>query len=290
MDNLLHEREENLGVVYLSWLPYGIDYLKKFIESYKKNAAGIKHHLIILFNGTALSGELNQFLAYAQSNLDSFEYETMPSGPDIDAYFQVAGKRSETFLLFLNSFTEFTCAGWLKLYADTVQIPGAGLIGATASNQSLYSTVYQSNKWYWETDKNFRHNFRKYKLFLKAFFYWRFLIRPFPNPHIRTNGFMIKREIFLSLKKGRLKKKFDAYLFENGRNSMTNQVLKFGYKTLVIGKNGMSYEMSKWKNSHTFWIAEQENLLVRDNQTEMYQNATPEYRRLLTYLSWGNHG
>jgi hypothetical protein len=287
MESSLPEQKKEIAVVYLSWLPYGIEHLKQFVGSYNSNAPGYDHRLILLFNGTGSSSELNGFLSYARSNLKSFEFFEMPRGQDIDAYFFIAQKRPEQYLLFLNTLSRFNGDGWLKKYADVMDNKKVGVVSATASNQSLYNTVYQTNKWYWEYEKGFRHNFRKYKMFVKAFVYWRFLIKPFPNPHVRTNAFMIERTLFSSLKKKGMASKFDAYLFESGRQSMTNQVIKLGYEPLVIGKDGKAYKVNEWKNSDTFWTGEQKNLMIKDNQTELYQNATPDYRRYLTFICWG---
>ena len=128
-----------------------------------------------------------------------------------------------------------------------------GIISATGSFQSHYSLVFQKNKWSYESSNGYIHNFRKYKLFFKAFFYWRFLFKPFPNPHIRTNAFMIKRELFLSIKRAVVKDKMDAYCFESGRKGLTNQLLTKGYKTLILDKSGNTYEPDQWYQSKTFW-------------------------------------
>ena len=70
---------------------------------------------------------------------------------------------------------------------------------------------------------------------------------------------------------------------------MTNYYLKKGLKVLVMDKYGKTYGPDEFKNSGTFWIGEQENLLVSDNQTRIYRDADIEYRKLLTKLAWGIH-
>lgn len=160
-------------------------------------------------------------------------------------------------------------------------MPGVGLVGATGSWQSHYTTVFKKHKIFYEFDKSVVYNFRKYKLFLKAVFFWRFLFGAFPSPHIRTTAFIIKPEIFFQLSnKQRFKTKFDAYIFENGRNSLTNQLLHKGFKILVIDNKGIHYEIGKWHLSKTFWISNQENLLISDNQTRIYDNAPEDQKKL----------
>ena len=81
--------------------------------------------------------------------------------------------------------------------------------------------------------------------------------------------------------------KFRAYLFENGRNSITNYFIKKGLKALVVDRNGNTYNIQDWPQSKTFWIEEQQNLLVTDNQTTIYQDADKHSRRSMTKLAWG---
>ena len=280
------EHRPGVAVVYLSWLPYGIDYLDRFLNSYRAHAAGLPHRLYILFNGTALSSDLATFRARAAA-IDHIALE-LPAGQDIDAYFFAAAQVKEERILFLNTYSRFTSDNWLanfhRVYKSTDKI---GLVGATASHQSLYSTVFQQPKG-WEGSKGFNHNFRKYKLFVKAFFYWRLLIPPFPNPHIRTNAFFIARDLFLSLKHKKLSRKFDAYLFESGRQSLTRQVLAKGYEARVVDANGQGYALFGARASRTFWTGEQEGALVTDNQTELYAGADEAYRQYLRRISWGD--
>jgi hypothetical protein len=279
--------DKHVAVVYLSWLPYGIEQLQQFIQSYKKNKAGYSHNLVIVFNGLAYGVDKNSFTTLVKDELPKAEMLEMDSGQDIDAYFFAANKRSEGLILFLNTVSRFNCHNWLLSYIRSFDA-STGALGATGSYQSLYTTVFRTSKWAWESEKGPYHNFRKYKMFLKAILYWRFLIPPFPNPHLRTNAFMIRRVDFLSLKKRNLKKKFDAYLFESGRHSMTNQLLKRGYTVDVMGRDGNKYPLSRWKESNTFWVNDQPNLIISDNQTELYRTAGTAYKKYLGYIAWGN--
>ena len=63
----------------------------------------------------------------------------------------------------------------------------------------------------------------------------------FPNPHIRTNAFMIERNRFLSLYAPAFKNKEDAYKFESGRRSMTKQIIAQELKPVVVDRNGAVY-------------------------------------------------
>ena len=278
---------KSIAVVYLAWLPYGIGYLEKFVESYNTYNAGAEHQLLIVFNGKKQSNDFNQFLYYAQAHLPKFEYLEMDEGQDIDAYFFAAKNTICEYILFLNTYSRFNAEGWLLKFIHSFTENKYGLIGATASKQSLYNTVFLTHKWIWEFKKGIRFNIKKYKQFLKTAFYWSFIINKFPNPHIRTSAFMIPRDLFLTIKMQVLERKFDAYLFESGKKSLTNQVLDKGWEIGVIGKDGIVYKRNEWESSNVFWINIQENLLISDNQTDLYINATLEYKKYLTLIAWG---
>lgn len=278
-----------VAVVYLAWLPYGIGYFKAFLQSYQQFNAGHPHRLYIIFNGIALDHPdgrelyLQQLAEYKIEADTSFNFE---GGQDIEAYRKAALSVKEEKIIFLNTFSQLQSENWLQHYHQNFS-GDVGIISASGSWQSYYSSVFQKNPKKWEHGKGFKYNFRKYKLFLKAFFYWRFLFKPFPNAHLRTNAFMIRRKDFLAVPAGPLTTKFEAYQFENGRNSLTNFFIKKGMKVLVLDKHGLTYEPSEWRMSNTFWIGNQENLLVTDNQSTIYSEANAEEKETMTTLAWG---
>jgi hypothetical protein len=110
---------------------------------------------------------------------------------------------------------------------------------------------------------------------------------PFPNYHVRTNAFMLRRDILLKVRRPRLWSKLDAYAFESGKNGLTKQILNMGKLCLVIGQDGRSYPHEEWHRSNTFWQAHQENLLIADNQTSLYQHGSVEVRRGYSKHAWG---
>lgn len=110
---------------------------------------------------------------------------------------------------------------------------------------------------------------------------------PFPDYHLRTNAFMISRRLMLKIKHKKMKKKFDAYRFESGKNSLTNQVLRRGLNVLIIGKDRKGYEKEEWHRSGTWWQGEQDNLLIGDNQSSEYTHGDSKRRMYLSRLAWG---
>ncbi|MCP3477065.1 hypothetical protein NLM33_43695 [Bradyrhizobium sp. CCGUVB1N3] len=113
-------------------------------------------------------------------------------------------------------------------------------------------------------------------------------MKVFPNPHIRTNAFMIERKLFLDVLPDSIETKNDSYLFENGPDGLTQQILRRGMKAVVVGANGRVYAMEEWGDSGTFRLGDQHNLLVKDNQTRAFQNMTAAERRAFTSMTWGD--
>jgi hypothetical protein len=109
----------------------------------------------------------------------------------------------------------------------------------------------------------------------------------FPAPHLRTNGFMVERQLLRSLRMDRIARKMGAYSLESGRNSITRQIQRRGLRALVVARDGELYEPERWPESHTFWQGDQEGLLIADNQTRFYANGPLERRRLLSAFAWG---
>jgi hypothetical protein len=114
------------------------------------------------------------------------------------------------------------------------------------------------------------------------------LFSPFPNYHIRTNAFMISRDLMCKLHCNGIYSKLGAYKFESGRNNMTRQILRMKLVALVIGKDGAAYERKDWFRSNTFWQRDQNNLLVADKQTRIYANQTFEEKTILSWYAWGD--
>ena len=280
-----------MAVVHLVWMPFGPDLFRSFIASYRRHPAGCEHELVILFNGIGGEEEAAPYHAFLKEAGISYSPYYLSSGIDIEAYYWIAAQLSHTYILFLNSYSCLLADNWGRYYLDAISGANTGAVSATGSWQSYYSTVFTRNTYGWEWKKDVRENVRKYKLFIKAFFWWRWLFRPFPNAHLRTNAFMVKRELFLSVPRPAVfPDKFTAYVYESGKKGFSADLLRRGYEIGVVDKFGRVYAKDDWMVSDTFWVGGQENLLVSDNQTRKYDEAVPEDKKKLSYLAWGRTG
>ena len=80
-----------------------------------------------------------------------------------------------------------------------------------------------------------------------------------------------------------------AYALESGKNSITNQVLRNGLKTLIVDRRGHAYLKEQWPESNIFWCGNQVNLLIADNQTRLYDKVDSKNKRKMTCLAWGEN-
>ena len=286
----MSQTNNNITLVFLMWIPGGFNKFETFINSYIKYPAGIAHDFLIVFkNSNKTKEELQPYYELLRNNNINFKELFFDKGLDIDTYFFAAPKVTTEYVAFINNNSIILDKDWLLKLYNGFEYNNIGAVGCTASSQSLYNTVYADQKWYWEFDKKFIVNFRKYKMFIKAFFYWRFFIfKPFPNPHLRTNAFIMKREVFLKIKHNEITTKFQAFKFESGKKSLTNQLFNMGLEILIVGKDGCYYKPADWENSNTFLQNNQTNLLVADKQTINYDNENEIERKKLTKLSWGH--
>jgi hypothetical protein len=110
----------------------------------------------------------------------------------------------------------------------------------------------------------------------------------FPNPHIRSNGFMIARTRLLQLGFTAPQTKLEAWEFESGMDSMTRRIQRVGLSAVVVDKDGRRYESPDWARSATFRLDNQQGLLLTDNQSREFPAVTPGTRATLARLTWGD--
>jgi hypothetical protein len=283
----MESKNQKVSVVYLIWIPYGVELFRDFAVSYKKYNSGFEHRLILLFNGVNSLDDINPFHAVAKQFDLSYDSFCKQNDQDLETYFWLAEQFNSSYFLFLNSFSLILDNNWLLKLIKHMDDPKVGIISPSGSYQSYCNTVFFNNSWKWDNNKSLKENYLKYKLLIKAIFYWRFLFPSFPNPHIRTNAFLISRKLFLSLKRKKIKNKFMAYQLESGYNSITRQINKKGYEALIVDKNGEAYKITEWNKANIFWKGNQEDLLIDDKQTEYYRSSNNATKNKLNQLAWG---
>lgn len=312
-----------IGVIYLYRFAEGERPVRAFVDSYRAHPAGADHDLHVIFKGFPDKGSRAAAQAlFGGLPLHALELED--KGFDIGSYFAAARMAANRRLIFFNTFTELLADDWLKKFDDALSLPGVGLVGATGSWQSPRSLYWASWRravhWIkhpleyvsradtdhlpiWDSRKaqdattpvaetdgsgvrgagarigRSLYRFIRFDRHLLPY-------APYPNPHVRTNAFMVERERFLALAVRSFRTKFHVYRFESGLNSLTSQIIAQGLKAVVVDREGDVYEPAEWKASATYWIDDQRNLIAADNRTRDYSEGTPLDRALLRAHAW----
>jgi hypothetical protein len=258
-------RRSEIVVVHLVWAPLGAGMLAEFLSAYSAHTAGVEHRLAVIFNGFEGDGDPRR--AEVEQLLAGVDYEplTMPDPvSDLTAYRDAAARIDARTLCFLNSYSRPRVDRWLAMLLEPLRDSGVGLTGSGGSHESLYSAAP-----FWLRRRR-KPDFP-----------------PFPNAHLRTNGFALSRELALSLDWPPTRSKLDAWRLESGKRSITRQVLERGLQALVVGCDGAAYPPERWPRSATFRGGDQSNLLISDNRTQEYDQADTARRRRLSAMTWG---
>ncbi|HEY7951632.1 MAG TPA: hypothetical protein VID70_01515 [Solirubrobacteraceae bacterium] len=286
-----------IGLVHLVWAPLGPEPLRAFLRSYQAHQAGAEHELIVLLNGAredpstggADGGEPQTVTERSVTGQDGSllrddvlaELRDTPHRlielerplTDLAAYGQAAIRLEHEWLCFVNSYGVILAEDWLGHLARGAQQPGVGIAGATGS---------------WESQAQWRRGHPSD--WLRRLSAVRAIRRDyprFPNPHIRTTAFMLRRQTVLDLGLSDAVDKHAAYLLESGHDGITRRLGERGQRAVVVGRDGRAYEVDQWPLSCTFRSGKQDNLLVADNRTADWQQAPPRVRRQLSRDAWG---
>jgi hypothetical protein len=111
----------------------------------------------------------------------------------------------------------------------------------------------------------------------------------FPNPHIRSNGFMVRRLRLVPFEPSQIQTKMDACAFESGLDSLTAQLRRAGLAAIVVTNDGEGYDVPDWWRSNTFCLGDQSKLLLTDNRTREFASISPGMRTVCIRVTWGDY-
>jgi hypothetical protein len=293
------------AVVHLVRQANGMEPFEAFMRSFEQHEAGHEHELVLLFKGFESPAALAPYRRLADG-VAAEELHVPDDGLDLTAYLAAARQLPHRRLCFVNSYTTIVVRGWLGLLSHALDERRAGVVGATGSwgsHRSFALSLLRLPNGYRGAlgDRRimgpaFRSvgtapQLGRLSRIAKAA---RDLPREivgypgFPAPHVRTNAFLIDRELLLALRAGRLGTKSGAYRFEGGRHGMTAQVAGRGLTPLIVGRDGEALPPERWPEADIFWQGTQRDLLVADNQTRAYAEGTPAQRLALARYAWGD--
>jgi hypothetical protein len=265
----------------------------------------------MLFNGFGPEEDLAPW----RRLLDGLEHEEQRLERrvlDLAAYREATERVQAQRYCFINSYTVVLVENWLAMPERALSAPGVGLVGASGSWGSLrsynrfmlgfggpYARVFSDRKAANATlaavaaqhsteEASSQERPKRAPLkFARALLESSHGFTPFPAPHIRTNGFMIRRDVFSRLRISPPQRKGDAYRLESGRDSITAQVKRLGLAARVVDRDGRAYDPPDWYASKTLWQGNQERLLIADNQTADYELGDLDMRAALSRYAWG---
>jgi hypothetical protein len=247
-----------LHLVYLAWTPYGIEPAERFLGSYRAHPAGAEHRLLLVLAGP--DGDRQPWRrAFAPVRHEVLE---RGEGMDLDHYRAAVDRVAAERYCFVNTVSVVLADGWLGQLERALLAPGVGMVATTGSHESPNAI----------RPGPLRRRRRGYE--------------SFPNPHLRTNGFALRRELLLALDWPVGLTREETVALEGGSRSLTRQVRERGLATLVVGRDGVAYPPESWRESATFRSGEQRNLLLADNRTRHYQEGGRLTRRGLAWLAW----
>jgi hypothetical protein len=256
-------RDSETALVYLVWGPLGTERVRAFAEAYRQHAPGREHRLVLLLNNVT-QGSVRDACETTAEDLGAEMLETSEPRLDLAAYLEAGHRIEVEHLCFLNSYSKPLAADWLKTLSRPLQQEGVGLVGASGSYESFATNAPVIARPY---------RMRQFPRF--------------PNPHVRTNAFILSRELMLALRWGPIRNKLDTWKLESGWQSMTRQIWSRGLSTLVVGRDGRAYGPEELYESRTFRRGRQPNRLIDDNRTREFEEAPPGRRQRLFELAWG---
>ena len=292
------------AVAHLVWGPLGTEPFAAFLDSYARHDAGTEHDLVVVYNGVD-SASLPEYRRLAAA---AAPQELVLDRPhmDLGAYREAARKLGHERICFVNSYCEILADRWLRLLECALDEPSAGAAGATGSWASplsyglfqlglpspygaampgrraaraafdeLFGRPGRSAPAHWLTTalRTFRHGRGTGR---------------FPAVHLRTNGFLIDRERWLSLASAPSNTKWDTYRLESGRRSITAQLRAAGTPPVVVDAHGVARRPGDWHLADVLFQADQQDLLIADNVTRRYTGATAGQREVLSAFAWAD--
>lgn len=272
----------SVAVVYLARGANDPSALENFFASYDRHGAAWPHDLVVAFKGYDDEERLRQDVKRSETAgakvlpLDSDE------GFDLAAYRRCAEALGHDVFVFLNSFSEILVDGWLRHLISALLRDGMGLVGASGSWESISTASFLRFRQHPHADVRGRYrDLWKGLRELSKF-------PMFPNPHVRSNAFAIRRADFLSLSwPNDMTDKEQLHAFESGRSGLTRQIQHRGLAVAVVGANGEVYSPERWSESRTFRLGGQDNLLVGDNRTREFSASDSDIRAWLAVTAWG---
>lgn len=241
----------SIAVVHLIRKANGVTPFADFLTSYQQHEEPKNHDLVLVFKD--FEGEEDAPFLSLLGDTQFVRYDFAGDGGlDIGPYIAVAGDLDYDYFCFLNSFSRIECDNWLtSLFNALTTAPKAGIVGATGS---------------WESSGA--------------------LDPPFPNIHVRSNGFLISGASLRHMSFFDIRGKEDARAMESGPASFTQQIKDQGQIAYLVDRQGTVWAEADWPQSATFRCGRQAGLMISDNRTRAFDDGDDWTREYLYDMAW----
>lgn len=272
----------------------GLSALERFLASWRAHPAGVEHQLWVLTKGWDGIAGLDAARSMAR-DAGAGMLDLPDDGYDWGAYFRAAAQIEAPAIAFLNTHSRIERPGWLRLLAEAAALPGAGMAGCTGS----WGTIAPMRRFIVPIARDIARARGPLRglaafLFASALYPGKWLLQAgrypaFPNPHLRSNAFLVRRNEFLAFAAVRRlpRTKRDAFALESGREGLARFLTARGLSLVLAAADGVHRTSDAWIDAHTFRIPGQDNLLVSDNQTRAYDAAGRHEKRIMELSAWG---
>lgn len=286
-----------IDVVYLAYGKPEYDiHVKNFFDSYKKYNAGYNHNLFIAAksyeNNPAAYDKLRDFAKENNAKI----IDLPDDGMEFAAFYRSAKQCTSEYIFFITTNSYILKNDWLKFFVQAAaKNENYKFIGAMGSWGNAFTNIFKKilnkliirfSKHHVSQGSRSMPPFKTKLLMLKDTI---FNPMPFPNYHIRTNAFLIDKQLYIDYmdKQGFPKTRYDAYKIECGHNSLTNFIKSHGFDVGIVGADAKLYKMPEWDKSETFRNASLKNLIIGDLLTTNYLNSSTAAKIRLEKQTWG---
>lgn len=248
-----------ISVVYLAYLNkevgYGIEIVEDFLNSYKAHKAGIEHSLVIIAKNWTDKVLYEKLCRLAKEN-NAKIVDLPDDGWDFGAYFRASKILDSEYVLFTASSTKILADNWLFNFYNAFK------------NDDAVQLVGPMGSWGYRLD-----------------------VKEFPNPHIRTCTFMMKRDLFLEYASTQKfpQTKEDTHEMEHGETSITNFVLNKGYKAVVVNSDGEIFMPENYVYSKTYNTPSENKSFFSDMRSAIYYTDSEKDKRHMEMATWGQY-
>ena len=253
--------------------------LNAFLDSYRLFNAGVEHQKWIILKG----GLAFDLLSHVKNIAPEFNVlMASDRGYDLHAYTQFITAVRPSWAFCLNSSSKILVANWLEAFTTAAVTTSSVFVGNTGSWSSHSDPAHHDpNQSCTNLLLNIKNSLRS-KRYKNQYL-------TFPNPHVRTNGFLIDANIWLEfIGRNCPKTKKECHLLESGMSGLTNHILNSGGRFVLVDRFGTVYDHRDWVFDGAFRTPKQdEHIIISDNQTRHFsEKASKVQQARLCFETW----